>query len=99
MKVGVTAEHGVRLERHRGRGWEVVKTWPLDDGQAALDLETAVLGWWRGRGALFCERGEVPAGDGFTECVHVGQVDVPETVAYIEALLTAPPDPELTFPH
>ncbi len=88
IKIGVTAQHRVRLERHRGRGWQVVKTWALDDGQSALDLEMAVLGWWHESGATQCERDEVPAGDGFTECVHVGRVDVPGTLAFIEGLST-----------
>ena len=48
-----------------------------------------VVGWWEDQGAVFCERYDVPAGDGFTECVHVGRVDTAGTVAFIEELRTA----------
>jgi hypothetical protein len=68
---------------------DVLNTWRTKIGADALDLEAAVLVWWREQGAVGCKRNEVPAGDGFTECVHVGRVDVPRTVAYVEELRAA----------
>jgi hypothetical protein len=66
----------------------MVKTWRLGTGADALDLEAAVLAWWREQEAVFCQRDEVPSGVGFTECVHVGRVDTPGTLAYVEGLRT-----------
>jgi len=86
MKIGVMNAGGDRISRHRSRGWELVRSWPTDDGHQALALETAVLSWWRAQGAVSCQRHEVPSGDGFTESVHVGRVDAPGAAAYIEEL-------------
>ena len=86
LKVGVAGVETTRLETHRRRGWDLVDSWPTPDGHTALDLENAVIEWWRLCGAVACQRHEVPAGDGFTECVYVGRVDVAGTHAYIESL-------------
>jgi predicted nucleic acid-binding Zn-ribbon protein len=90
LKIGVTGVDSVRLDRHRGRGWEVVKIWQAPTGQAALDLEAAVVAWWRDQGAIFATRDEVPAGQGFTECVCVGVVDIPSTMVRVEELRAEP---------
>ena len=86
LKIGVTGELGIRLDRHRSRGWQVAGVWRFDDGRSALDAETAVLKWWQAQGAAFCDRHEVPGGDGWTECVHAGVVDIPRTTARVEEL-------------
>src|SRR5271167_616965 len=82
IKIGVMNAGGDRINKHRSRGWALVDQWTTDDGHKALDLERAVKTWWRDQGAVFCERGEVPVGDGYTECVHTENVDVPGTLAY-----------------
>jgi len=87
MKIGVMNTGGDRISKHRSRGWEVVRIWRTDDGHQALAIETAVLLWWRGQGAAFCQRHEAPAGDGFTESVHVGRVDAPRTKTCVEGLV------------
>jgi hypothetical protein len=89
IKIGVTGVDSVRLDRHRSRGWEVVKIWQAPTGQAALDLEAAVVAWWRSQGATFANPNEVPAGEGFTECVHADVVDIPRTMARVEELRSA----------
>jgi len=97
MKVGITnksdksngTDTTYRLQQHRRHGWEIVRLWPTSDGLAALAIEDAVLRWWRDRGATTCLRDEVPAGDGFTECVHAGVVDIPRTMARVEELRAA----------
>jgi hypothetical protein len=88
MKVGVSGEGRARLDVHRRRGWGVVNVWALPTGRDAVDLEDAVVGWWQDQSPVFCERYDVPAGDGFTESVHVGRVDVPGTLKFIEALVS-----------
>ena len=95
LKVGVANTPSDRLDKHRRRGWEVLNTWATDDGEYALSIEAAVLAWWAERGAVFCERHEVPAGDGFTESVHAGRVDVPGTLAVIEGLIAERKTPRL----
>ncbi len=89
MTIGVLNAGGDRIAKHRSRGWELVRTWATDDGHQALDLGAAVLSWWRDQGATFATRDEVPAGDGFTESVHVGVVDITSTMAYVERLRAA----------
>jgi len=86
LKIGITAEDGVRLDYHRRRGWETVRLWSTDAGVDALRLESGVLQWWRERGAAFCLPDEVPGRNGYTECVHVGRVDAPGTAAFVESL-------------
>ena len=87
MKVGIAARDGVRLDVHRGRGWEVFATWDQPDGYAALRIERAVLNWWEDRGAPFASREEVPGEKGWTEVVHIGRVDVPDTANFIDDLV------------
>ena len=87
LKIGVMGEGRTRLDQHTRRGWQVVRTWSTPTGTDALDLEDSVLSWWDLQGAIPAQRREVPAGIGFTECVHVGRVDVPGTLAYIESLI------------
>ena len=87
LKIGVMGEGRTRLDQHTRRGWQVVRTWSTATGTDALDLEDSVLSWWDLQGAIPAQRDEVPAGDGWTECVHVGRVDVPGTLAYVEGLI------------
>ncbi len=87
MKVGITNTNGVRLGVHASRGWEQVATWSFERGADARDVEWAVLSWWSDCGAWFADRDAVPAGVGFTETVHIGRVDVPDTVAFIAEIL------------
>ncbi len=86
MKVGITNTNGVRLDLHKGRGWEQGS---FERAADTRDVEWAVLSWWSDRGAWFADRDAVPAGDGFTETVHIGRVDVPDTVEFIAELLDA----------
>jgi predicted Zn-ribbon and HTH transcriptional regulator len=89
LKIGVTGTDTTRLDLHRSRGWQVVKIWPTPTGEAAKGLEAAVVAWWRDQGATFATQDEVPAGDGFTESVHAGVVDIPTTIAGVEELRAA----------
>jgi len=43
-----------------------------------------MLAWWRERGAISCERHDVPSGIGFTACAHVGAVDIARTTTHVE---------------
>ncbi len=87
MKVGIANATSGRIRKHASRGWEQVATWSFERGADAADTEGAVLAWWRERGAWFADRDAVPAGDGFTETVHIGRVDVPDTVEFIAEIL------------
>jgi hypothetical protein len=87
MKVGVTNERSRRLAQHQANGWEIVATWLLTTGDTARAIERSTLDWWRSHGAVFASREEILGSDGFTEVVHIGAVDVPDTQAFIESLL------------
>jgi hypothetical protein len=90
MKVGVAGVEGVRLARHESFGWDVHGTWALPSGHEAEHIEGRVLAWWRAQEARVCKRDEMPGRNGFTEAVHIGQVDVPDTLAFIDALMGLP---------
>ncbi len=89
VKVGVmnTGRRRDRLATHRARGWEVVQWWDVPTGADAVKVERAVLAAWRERGAMPCSRDDVPAGDGYTEAVWVGRVDIPDTLAFIDSVV------------
>jgi hypothetical protein len=91
MKVGVSStpesSRYDRISVHTARGWQLVRKWRVATGFEALRIEDAVLTSWVSRGARFVERGDVPFDDGWTECVHTGRVDVPETERQIESLI------------
>jgi hypothetical protein len=92
MKIGIMAQSSSRLRQHKRRGWDVVQTWTTDTAARAARIEDLIVEWWQERGCVFALRSEVPAGDGFTETVHVGKVSVPRTIAAVEAALQATPD-------
>ncbi len=46
-KVGIGSPSGYRLEMHQRQGWQVYRTLMLDTGEAAFDVESAVLQWLR----------------------------------------------------
>lgn len=87
MKVGVMGTRTYRLKQHTARGWIVAERWEVATGKQALDIERAVIAWWGSVGATPAERHAVPAGDGYTEAVHVGRVDTADTQAFIATLL------------
>jgi hypothetical protein len=69
-----------------------VKTWWIEDGYEALQLERAVLSWWRDLSAVVPRRDDVPGGIGFSECVYTDRVDVPQTIAFVEAMRSGIPE-------
>lgn len=86
MKVGIAGYATNRVAIHEGRGWTKVGTWRFPVGLQAAEAERAVLSWWKERGAVFAIRDAVPYGDGYTETVNIGRVDIPETIAFIQSL-------------
>ncbi len=89
MKVGVMNTGGRRLAEHRSRGWQVVCTWDVHDGYEAERIESTTISWWSKLGGRFADRDDVPARDGYTETVHIGKVDVTDTLDFIVGLLDA----------
>ena len=87
MKVGIAGYGTRRVALHEGRGWSKLGSWRFPVGLQAAEAERAVLAWWRERGATFAVRDAVPFGDGYTEAVHIGRVDVPDTLEFIAGLL------------
>ncbi len=89
MKVGVMNTGGRRLAEHRSRGWQIVCTWDVRDGYEAERIESTTISWWSDLGGRFADRDDVPARDGYTETVHIGKVDVTDTLDFIVGLLDA----------
>lgn len=92
MKVGIMAQSSGRLRQHKRRGWEVAGTWKTETAARAAHVEDMVVDWWLASGCKFALREEVPAGDGFTETVHIGRLDVPDTLLAIRRGLAAAPE-------
>ena len=92
MKVGVAGTEGVRLTRHESLGWEVHGMWAIPSGREAEEIEGRVLEWWRAQEAQPCRRDEMPGTNGFTEAIHIGVVDVPDTLTFIDALMGMQPE-------
>ena len=79
-----------RVGVHSRQGWEVVATWDFEVGSRAEEVEGTVLSWWRDEleapQALTGE--DMPQG-GHTETAWLADVDIDETVAFIERLIAA----------
>ncbi len=90
-KTNATAKND-RIKTHRKRGWEVVQLWPVSDGDLASRAERAVLDYWRERNAPKVRPDEVPDGDGYTETIQIGRVDIPETIRVINEIVALQPD-------
>ena len=90
MKVGIqnTGRKSDRLAIHKRRGWKEVDHWDVASGALARTVEVAVLKSWSEAGAVFVSPDEVPAGDGASESVRIGPVDIPKTVRLIERALS-----------
>ena len=82
-KVGVTNELRYdkgRLQTHIRNGWSIEETWEVATGQAAYDVEQAVIRWWR----VDLELPPAYRGiDGATETVDLRRVSLGEIRAQI----------------
>ena len=91
-KIGITGQHTKydRLSQHEELGWEVLGTWEFATGKESQEVEGTVLSWWRDEleapQALTTE--EMPQ-RGETETAWLTDVNIDETVAFIERLVAA----------
>ena len=89
-KVGISGLDTHRLRDHKRGGWRVVATWEFDVGADAETVEGAALSWWREELGVSqaLAREDMPIG-GATETAWLADVDIDETVAFIERLIAA----------
>lgn len=87
-KVGIGNSDADRPRRLGSRGWELVGVVRVP-GEAARDIERAILDWWRNDLGLppYLSKSDMPQ-NGWTETVELDEVDVPETIRRIERLAT-----------
>ena len=79
-----------RVGVHSRQGWEVVATWNFEVGSRAEEVEGTVLSWWRDElEAPQALTGEDMPQRGETETAWLADVDIDETVAFIERLIAA----------
>jgi hypothetical protein len=89
-KIGITGQHTKydRLSQHEELGWEVLGTWEFATGKESQQVEGTVLSWWRDEleapQALTSE--DMPQ-RGQTETAWLADVDIDETIAFIERLI------------
>ena len=88
MKVGVTTAKARtdRIAQHTGRGWVLEARWEVSTGDRAVEIESAVLEWWRSDlgapPALLAS--EMPQG-GWSETASLLWVRIEDTSARIQA--------------
>lgn len=90
LKVGVstvTAKDN-RILSHQRYGWVQVKTWKVENGLVAMDIERKLIAWWRlERNAKFgCTPDQMPQG-GYTETAPSTDFDDSEVISKIEELI------------
>ena len=90
LKVGVTNVESKkdRIRKHRGLGWQVLKTWDFEIGGLAVDVEQAVLFWWReDLGLPFkAEATQMPQG-GYTETVDSESISGKQTIEFVDHIV------------
>ena len=78
------------MDEHGRQGWEAVAAWYFEVGSRAEEVEGTVLSWWRDEleapQALTTE--EMPQ-RGETETAWLADVNIDETIAFIERLIAA----------
>ena len=90
VKIGITGLNTQRMDEHRRQGWEVVATWDFEVGLRAEQVEGTVLSWWRDelKAPKALMTAEMPQ-RGETETAWLADVDIDETIAFIERLVAA----------
>ena len=90
LKIGVTNVQSKtdRIQQHRDSGWKVVKTWDFEIGNLAVDIEQAVLFWWREDLNLpsKVEAAQMPQA-GYTETVDSEAISGSETIEFVDLVL------------
>ena len=102
LKVGISTVTAMdkRISSHRNHGWVQIKTWKVESGLAAMDIERRVLVWWRvEKNAKFgCTSNEMPHG-GYTETVPSADFDDIEVISKIEELIALEGVLEYRYPN
>ena len=90
LKVGITSTSSKtdRIGQHELNGWTVIKTWSVQSGFIARDIEQKILRWWRVEKNLpfVCTERDMPQG-GFTETIQTSEIDPDEVVSKVEGLI------------
>ena len=102
LKVGVSTvtAKDKRISSHHRYGWVQVKTWKVENGLAAMDIERKLIAWWRlERNAKFgCTPDQMPQG-GYTETVPSADFDDSEVISKIEELIALEGVLEYRYPN
>ena len=80
QKVGIAKTNRARIRSHKSRGWELIGEVTMPSGDAAFEVEQAVLKWWRVDLGLppYLSAAEMPKG-GSTETLGLDTVDAHTT--------------------
>lgn len=91
VKVGIARSDSDRIGRWQRRGWVLVRSWDVNDGDIARDVEGRVLSHWRDDldAPIALDEHEVDGLAGWTETAPLWAVDLDATVALVEQLLRA----------
>jgi hypothetical protein len=102
LKVGVSTvtAKDKRISSHERYGWVQVKTWKVENGLAAMDIERKLIAWWRlERNAKFgCTPDQMPQG-GYTETAPSTDFDDSEVISKIEELIALEGVLEYRYPN
>ena len=90
FKVGVTttAAKTDRIAQHEYYGWTKLRTWPVESGFIARNIEQKILGCWRNERYLphGCNDWDMPQG-GFTETIPMLNLLYEEEIQRIERII------------
>ena len=92
IKIGITGANVStdRLRTHHQNGWSTVSTWPVVIGYEAEVIESTVIAWWRGvLNAQPAVHGDDMPQHGKTETASLDDLDIAETVSYIDRLVAS----------
>lgn len=83
-KIGITRKGSTRISKHEKNGWQLVKSWKVNNRSEALTIEKSIIDWWRN------ELNLPPAYqglDGWTETVSIKNITLNLISAKIDSLL------------
>lgn len=86
LKIGITNTNNQadRLRTHARHGWILLRSWPVEGGRIAYDVERTVVRAWREAGL---PPGRAAGTDGWTETVAIASLEPDEVVLLVSTTL------------
>jgi hypothetical protein len=88
-KIGISTSEKTRIRRLNQDGWEVLEKFTFMNGGEAMQIEQAILRWWRQELNLppFVPNNLLKSGAGGTETVSADEIEIEQIVSKVKSLL------------